>query len=62
MLLGASVAEAEVNSCVLAVVCPIGIVPSAHWVHSADLTQRVMREFALIMTFPSVAAIGQRDA
>ena len=44
------------------VLCPRGMVTSLHSVVSAVLTQRVMVELALIMTFPSVAAIDQRDA
>ena len=42
--------------------CPKGIATSLRSVVSAVLTQRVMVELALIMTFPSVAAIDQRDA
>ena len=44
------------------VLCPRGMVTSLHSVVSAVLTQRVMVELALIITFPSVAAIDHRDA
>ena len=44
------------------VLCPRGMVTSLHNEVSAFLTQRVMVELALIITFPSVAAIDQRDA
>ena len=44
------------------VLCPRGKVTSLHNVVSAFLTQRVMVELALIITFPSVAAIDIRDA
>ena len=44
------------------VLCPGGMVTSLHSVVSAVLTQRVMVELALIITFPSVAAIDHRDA
>ena len=41
---------------------PSGVLNSAQYVQSAVLTLRVMMALALIMTFPSVAAIGQREA
>ena len=44
------------------VLCPRGMVTSLHNEVSAFLTQRVIVELALIMTFPSVAAIDHRDA
>ena len=39
-----------------------GVLNSVQYVQSAVLTLRVMMALALIMTFPSVAAIGQREA
>ena len=42
--------------------CPKGVVISLHKVISAVLTHRVMVELALIITLPSVAAMGHRDA
>ena len=42
--------------------CPTGVVISLHKVINAILTHRVMVELALIMTLPSVAAMGHRDA
>ena len=48
--------------CELADKCPMGIVISAQWVRSADLTHLVMVALALIMTLPSVVAIDQRAA
>ena len=44
------------------VLCPRGVVISLHNEVSAFLTQRVIVELALIITFPSVAAIDHRDA
>ena len=44
------------------VLCPRGMVTSLHNEVSAFLTQRVIMELALIIAFPSVAAIDQRDA
>ena len=55
-------AEAAAVGGKLSALCPKGIVISVHSVVSAILTQCVMVEFALIMIFPSVAAIDQRDA
>ena len=45
-----------------ALCCVPGGVISLHNEVSAFLTQRVIMELALIMTFPSVAAIDHRDA
>ena len=42
--------------------CPRGIVISLHKEVSAFLTQRVIVELALIITFPSVAAMAHLDA
>ena len=55
-------AEAAAVGGRLSALCPKGMATSLHSVVSAVLTQRVMVELALIMTFPSVAAIDQRDA
>ena len=55
-------AEAAAVGGRLSALCPKGMVISVHRVVSAVLTQRVMVELVLIMTFPSVAAIDQRDA
>ena len=40
---------------------PNGVLNSAQYVQSAILTLRVMMALALIMTFPSVTAIGQGE-
>ena len=44
------------------VLCHRGVVISLHREVSAFLTQRVIVELALIITFPSVAAMDHRDA
>ena len=44
------------------VLCPRGVVISLHKEVSAFLTQRVIVELALIITFPSVAAMAHLDA
>ena len=44
------------------VFCPRGVVISLHREVSAFLTHRVIVELALIITFPSVAAMAHRDA
>ena len=44
------------------VLCPRRMVTSLHNEVNAFLTQRVIVELALIMTFPFVAAIDHRDA
>ena len=44
------------------VLCPRGVVISLHKEVSAFLTHRVIVELALIITFPSVAAMAHRDA
>ena len=41
---------------------PSGVLNYEQYVQSAVLTHRVMMALALIMTFLSVAAIGQREA
>ena len=59
---GGDSAEAAAVGGKRSVLCPRGMVTSLHSVVSAVPTQRVMVELALIMTFPFVAAIDQRDA
>ena len=56
------VAEEVGGGCEVVVICPSGVLNSGQYVHSAVLTHRVMMALALIITFPSVAAIGHREA
>ena len=56
------VAEEGGGGSEVVVIWPSGVLNSGQYVQSAVLTQRVMTALALIITFPSVAAIGQREA
>ena len=55
-------AEEGAGGSAVVVFWPSGVLNSEQYVQSAVLTHRVMMALALIMTFPSVAAIGQREA
>ena len=56
------VAEEGAGGVTVVVFWPSGVLNSVQYVQSAVLTHRVMMALVLIMTFPSVAAIGQREA
>ena len=59
---GGIIAGADGRDGVNLMFCPTGVVISLHKVISAILTHLVMVELALIITLPSVAAMGHRVA
>ena len=61
-LVGGGIIGADGRDGVNLMFCQTGVVISLHKVISAILTHLVMVELALIITLPSVAAMGHRDA